>query len=219
MNRIYEEMFIVRPDATDEVIDPLVEIITKEVLSKEGTIDKVEKWGKRRLAYKLEKLDHGFYVLVQFSCPPSAVKEIERRLRVQDAVLKFITVRIDERLKVAEKRKKKADKRAARKPPPVLMPPSMPLVPGAAAPAVPAPGAPAPGAPTPAGPAPAAPAADAVSPEGVTAPVVESPVVAVPVVETPVVEAPVAVTPVTETPAPETAAPVVEPVVEPTPQQ
>lgn len=214
MNRIYEEMFIVRPDATDEVIDPLVEIITKEVLSKEGTIDKVEKWGKRRLAYKLEKLDHGYYVLVQFSCPPSAVKEIERRLRVQDAVLKFITVRIDERLKVAEKRKKKADKRAARKPPPVLMPPSMPLVPGAAAPAVPAPGAPAPGAPTPGGPAPggpalggpapAAPAADAVSPEVVTAPVVEVPVVQAPV---------------TDPPAPVAPAPVVEPVVEPTPQQ
>lgn len=219
MNRIYEEMFIVRPDATDEVIDPLVEIITKEVLSKEGTIDKVEKWGKRRLAYKLEKLDHGFYVLVQFSCPPSAVKEIERRLRVQDAVLKFITVRIDERLKVAEKRKKKADKRAARKPPPVLMPPSMPLVPGAAAPAVPAPGAPAPGAPTPGGPASggpalAAPTAGAVSPE-----VVPTPVVEVPVVEVAVVEAPVAVTPVTETPVTETPAPVVEPVVEPTPQQ
>lgn len=214
MNRIYEEMFIVRPDATDEVIDPLVEIITKEVLSKEGTIDKVEKWGKRRLAYKLEKLDHGFYVLVQFSCPPSAVKEIERRLRVQDAVLKFITVRIDERLKVAEKRKKKADKRAARKPPPVLMPPSMPLVPGAAAPAVPAPGAPAPGAPTPGGPALAAPTAGAVSPE-----VVPTPVVEVPVVEVAVVEAPVAVTPVTETPVTETPAPVVEPVVEPTPQQ
>ena len=214
MNRIYEEMFIVRPDATDEVIDPLVEIITKEVLSKEGTIDKVEKWGKRRLAYKLEKLDHGYYVLVQFSCPPSAVKEIERRLRVQDAVLKFITVRIDERLKVAEKRKKKADKRAARKPPPVLMPPSMPLVPGAAAPAAPAPGAPAPGAPTPGGPAPggpalggpapAAPAADAVSPEVVTAPVVEVPVVQAPV---------------TDPPAPVAPAPVVEPVVEPTPQQ
>ena len=214
MNRIYEEMFIVRPDATDEVIDPLLEIITKEVLSKEGTIDKVEKWGKRRLAYKLEKLDHGYFVLVQFSCPPSAVKEIERRLRVQDAVLKYITVRIDERLKVAEKRKKKADKRAARKPPPVLMPPSMPLVPGAAAPAVPAPGAPAPGAPTPGGPALAAPAADAVSPE-----VVPASVVGVPVVEVPVVEAPVAVTPVTETPVTETPAPVVEPVVEPTPQQ
>ena len=214
MNRIYEEMFIVRPDATDEVIDPLLEIITKEVLSKEGTIVKVEKWGKRRLAYKLEKLDHGYFVLVQFSCPPSAVKEIERRLRVQDTVLKYLTVRIDERLKVAEKRKKKADKRAARKPPPVLMPPSMPLVPGAAAPAVPAPGAPAPGAPTPGGPALAAPAADAVSPEVVTAPVVE-----VPVVEVPVVEAPVAVTPVTETPVTETPAPVVEPVVEPTPQQ
>jgi small subunit ribosomal protein S6 len=181
MNRIYEEMFIVRPDATDEVIDPLVEIITKEVLSKEGTVDKVEKWGKRRLAYKLEKLDHGFYVLVQFTCPASAVKEIERRLRVQDEVLKFMTVRIDERLKVAEKRKKKADKRAARKPPPAPMPAASPLIPGAAAPAPALPGAPAPGAPAPAAPVPA-----------VSAPA------------DPVADAP---------------APVVEPVVEPTPQQ
>ena len=191
MNRIYEEMFIVRPDATDEVIDPLVEIITKEVLSKEGTIDKVEKWGKRRLAYKLEKLDHGFYVLVQFSCPASAVREIERRLRVQDAVLKFITVRIDERLKVAEKRKKKADKRAARKPPPVSMPAPAPLVPGAMLPGAPAPGAPAmPAAPVPAGPEAAV----------VATPVVATPVVATPAVVTPVVETPVVVTPVVETP-------------------
>ncbi|MBY0508437.1 MAG: 30S ribosomal protein S6 [Bryobacteraceae bacterium] len=170
MNRIYEEMFIVRPDATDEVIDPLVEIITKEVLSKEGTVDKIEKWGKRRLAYKVEKLDHGFYVLVQFTCPASAVKEIERRLRVQDAVLKFMTVRIDERLKVADKRKKKADKRAARKPPPPVMPPAAPLVPGAVLPAAPAPAMPA--APLPA------------------APVAEAPVVETPVVEAPVVAAP-----------------------------
>lgn len=200
MNRIYEEMFIVRPDATDEVIDPLVEIITKEVLSKEGTIDKVEKWGKRRLAYKLEKLDHGFYVLVQFTCPAATVKEIERRLRVQDSVLKFITVRIDERMKVADKRKKKADKRAARKPPPVVMPPSAPLVPGAA-PAAPGAPVPAAAAPVPAGPTPGAP-----SP---AAPVAEAPVVATPVVETPAVETPVVATPAVDTPAP----------VDPTPQQ
>ena len=196
MNRIYEEMFIVRPDATDEVIDPLVEIITKEVVSKEGTIDKVEKWGKRRLAYKLEKLDHGFYVLVQFTCPAATVKEIERRLRVQDSVLKFMTVRIDERLKVADKRKKKADKRAARKPPPVVMPAAAPLVPGAVLPGAPAPGAPA----VPAAPMPAAPASEA---PVAAAPVVETPVVATPVVETPVVE-----TPASDAPAPE-----------PTPQQ
>ncbi len=160
MNRIYEEMFIVRPDATDEVIDPLVELISKEVTSKGGTVDKIEKMGKRRLAYKVEKLDHGFYVLVQFACPAATVKEIERRLRVQDAVLKFMTVRIDERLKVADKRKKKAEKRAARKPPPAPAPAAAPVVPGAA-PAAPAPGAPAPAAPAPAAPAPAAPEAAA----------------------------------------------------------
>ncbi len=202
MNRIYEEMFIVRPDATDEVIDPLVEIITKEVLSKEGTIDKVEKWGKRRLAYKLEKLDHGFYVLVQFSCPASAVREIERRLRVQDAVLKFITVRIDERLKVAEKRKKKADKRAARKPPPVLMPAAAPLVPGAMLPGAPAPGAPA----MPAAPVPAAPDGPVVTTPGVDTPVVAAPVVAALVVETPVVDTPVVETPVVTSPVEKPAA-------------
>jgi len=197
MNRIYEEMFIVRPDATDEVIDPLVEIITKEVLSKEGTIDKVEKWGKRRLAYKLEKLDHGYYVLVQFTCPAASVKEIERRLRVQDAVLKFITVRIDERLKVAEKRKKKADKRAARKPPPAPMPSAAPLLPGVVLPGAALPGAPAPGAPA------MAAAPSAALPD---APVVETPVVATPVVETPVVETPVVETPAVKTPVVETPA-------------
>jgi small subunit ribosomal protein S6 len=171
MNRIYEEMFIVRPDATDEVIDPLVEIITKEVTAKQGTIDKVEKWGKRRLAYKLEKLDHGFYVLVQFTCPPASVKEIERRLRVQDSVLKFITVRIDERLKVADKRKKKADKRAARKPPPAPM--AAPLIPGAVLPGAPAPAAPAmPASPAPAVPAPSVPGPNAPEAE-VTAPVTD----------------------------------------------
>jgi len=78
-------------------------------------VDKVEKWGKRKLAYKVDRYREGAYVLFQFSAGPETVKEFERRLRVSDLVIKFLTVRIDETLKRLEKRKKERDKRAHRK--------------------------------------------------------------------------------------------------------
>ena len=78
-------------------------------------MDKVDKWGKRRLAYRVDKYREGAYVLFQFSAAPETVKEFERRLRVSDLVIKFLTVRIDETLKRLEKRKKDRDKRAHRK--------------------------------------------------------------------------------------------------------
>ena len=83
-----------------------------------ATVDKVEKWGKRRLAYRVDKYREGSYVLFQFTAGPEIVKEFERRLRVSDIVLKFLTVRIDETLKRLEKRKKERDKRrrAAQRP-------------------------------------------------------------------------------------------------------
>src|SRR4029079_2415400 len=80
-----------------------------------GTVDKVDKWGKRRLAYKVDKYREGAYVLFQFSSGPETVKEFERLLRVSDLVIKFITVRIDETLKRLDKRKKEREKRAHRK--------------------------------------------------------------------------------------------------------
>jgi len=64
------------------------------------------------------KRDEGFYVLLQFTCAPDVIKEIERRFRVTDLVLKFLSVRIDEKLKKIEKRKKQRDKRAKRRPAP-----------------------------------------------------------------------------------------------------
>ena len=80
-----------------------------------GTVDKVDKWGKRRLAYRVDKYREGSYVLFQFTGGPETVKEFERRLRVSDLVLKFLTVRIDETLKRLDKRKKERDKRAAKR--------------------------------------------------------------------------------------------------------
>jgi len=113
--RIYEELFIVRPDASEEEIDPFIEQL-KQVIGRGGAVDKLDKWGIRKLAYRIAKREEGYYVLLQFSSPPEVVKEVERRLRVSDLVLKFLTVRIDEKLKRLEKRKKQREKRARRKP-------------------------------------------------------------------------------------------------------
>ena len=113
--RIYEALFIIKPDVLDEEVDQRLEALKSHLTGLGATIDKMEKWGKRRLAYKVDKYREGSYVLIQFTAGPEAVKEFERRLRVSDVVLKFLTVRIDETLKRLEKRKKVRDKRAARR--------------------------------------------------------------------------------------------------------
>lgn len=154
--RIYEELFIVRPDVTEEEIDAYIEQVKQVITSAGGTIDKVDKWGVRRLAYRVNKRSEGFYTLIQFSAEAATVKEVERRMRVTDLVMKWITVRIDEKLKKLEKRTKQREKRAKRRP--VVERPAptaaMPAAPAAAA----TPGAPMPGAPAPVDAAAAAPA-------------------------------------------------------------
>src|ERR1700693_788260 len=135
--RVYEELFILKPDTVEEEVDGFVEQIQHVITNGKGTVDKTDKWGVRKLAYRVQKYSEGLYVLIQFSSTPDLVKEVDRRLRVSDAVIKFITVRIDEKQKKIDKRKKARDKRAARRPAPVPM--AAPAVPAApAAPALPA---------------------------------------------------------------------------------
>jgi small subunit ribosomal protein S6 len=155
--RVYEELFIVKPDAPEEEVDAYIGQLKELITNGKGTVEKADKWGTRKLAYRVSKYNEGVYVLFQFSSSPELVKEIERRMRVTDMVIKFITVRIDEKTKKIEKRKKQRDKRAARRPPPPLMAspmqpagssspagPSLPASPAMpAAPAVPVPAAPA----------------------------------------------------------------------------
>jgi len=175
--RVYEELFIVKPDAPEEEVDAYVGQVKDLIVNGKGAIDKVDKWGLRKLAYKLGKYNEGIYVLVQFSSSPELVKEVERRMRVTDLVIKFITVRIDEKLKKIEKRKKHRDKRAARRPAPPPSAPALPIEPAAAAPGLPgthaAPSHPAPALPGASHPAPAAPAPAAHEPKAET-PVLET---------------------------------------------
>ena len=139
--RIYELVFIIKPDLPQEEVDQLVETVESSLTEAGATIDKVDKWGKKRLAYRVQKFKDGYFVLIQYSLASTGddiPHEIERRLRVAEPVIKYMTIRIDEDIKRLEKLKAKRAKRAAKNPPSDRnSAPSRPSTPGRA------PGAPA----------------------------------------------------------------------------
>ena len=96
MSRLYEVMFIVRPDVADEEVDKLVTGFSTTVTSGDGVVKSVEKMGRRKLAYMVRKFNDGNYVLLTIEADGAGVLELERRLRVTEQVIKFITVRMDE---------------------------------------------------------------------------------------------------------------------------
>lgn len=96
MQRTYEVMFIVRPDVVDEELDKLISTIETNITNAGGTVTNSERMGKRRLAYMVGKFAEGMYVLLTVEGGGALIKEIERRLRVTEPVIKFITVRTDE---------------------------------------------------------------------------------------------------------------------------
>src|ERR1700757_963978 len=108
MNRTYELMFIVRPDMVDEDLNKLISTLGSSVTSAGGTV-KSEIWGKRRLAYTVRKFNDGIFVVLTIEGNGTMVHELERRLRVTEPVIKFITVRTDEELKRLDKIKKIRD--------------------------------------------------------------------------------------------------------------
>jgi small subunit ribosomal protein S6 len=139
MNRTYEIMFIVRPDVEEADLDKLIEGFSSNITSGGGEIKSVEKMGRRRLAYTVRKFNDGFYVLLNVAAPGSLVGEIERRLRVSEPVIKFITVRMDEEEKRLAKVKALRDSKVKRSAQPIPPQPAPVLAVSAAAePEVPA---------------------------------------------------------------------------------
>ena len=96
MSRNYEVMFIVRPDVEDAEIDKIIETFSGYITTGGGSVKSVEKMGRRRLAYTVRKFNDGIYILLIVEAPAALIAEIERRLRVSEQVIKFITVRTDE---------------------------------------------------------------------------------------------------------------------------
>jgi len=96
MSRVYEVMFIVRPDVVEEEVDKLIAGFSTTVTNGGGVVKTVEKMGRRKLAYTVRKFNDGNYVLLTVEANGVVILELERRLRVTEPVIKFITVRIDE---------------------------------------------------------------------------------------------------------------------------
>src|SRR5438067_13845735 len=121
MNRTYELMFIVRPDMTEEDQDKLVSKLETAVTSSGGKVKTFEKMGKRRLAYTVRRFHDGLFMLLTFEGSGGLVHELERRLRLSEPVIKFLSGRIDEEQKRLDKIKAIRDSK--RKAPPATATP------------------------------------------------------------------------------------------------
>ena len=92
----YEVMFIINPTLEDEKKDATVETV-KEIIAADGVVGKVDVWGMRKLAYPIQKLEEGYYVVVDFEGNPTLPKELDRRLRILDSVMRHIIVNQEEK--------------------------------------------------------------------------------------------------------------------------
>jgi small subunit ribosomal protein S6 len=114
--RIYEVVFIVDPDTPDEDLTRLTENLSNIVTDKGGTITKNEVMGRRQLAYKVGRKNEGIYVLFEIEGTGGEIAELERRMRVSDQVMRYLTVRVDEDRQRAEKLKSRRARKASKRP-------------------------------------------------------------------------------------------------------
>ena len=113
--RVYEVMYIGTPDAADEDITRLNEAIQQVVEKEGGTVVRTEAMGRRKLAYPIQKKTEGHYTLFEIEGSGQEIAELERRMRVNDAIMRFITVRVDEDRKTAAKLTAKRENRQNRR--------------------------------------------------------------------------------------------------------
>ena len=114
-SRQYELVYIVSPDATDQEVADLHTQIEQIVQRYNGTFDKTENWGRRKLAYEIGKHREGTYVVETITGSGELMKEIDRRLRVIDSVIRHLVVRVDEELRVAERTRSERQANSARR--------------------------------------------------------------------------------------------------------
>jgi len=115
--RLYDLIFIARPATPEDEIKKIEQTVEHACAEKGGKIEKTEHWGTRKLAYRVSKHREGIYVYYQIrTAHGELIAELERRLKVQDLVIKYLTIRLDEDIKRQKKLVAIRDKRAARRP-------------------------------------------------------------------------------------------------------
>ncbi len=103
MNRKYELVYVVSPDATEEQVADLQKQVESIVSRMEGQVEQVDNWGRRRLAYEIGRHKEGTYVLLVINGSGELMKEIDRRLKVFDIVIRHLVVRVDENQAIIER--------------------------------------------------------------------------------------------------------------------
>lgn len=115
--RLYDLIFICRPATPEEEIAKIIATLEHACAEKGGKVEKLEKWGTRKLAYRVARHREGYYVYLMIkSTQGDLIRELERRLAVSDAVIKYLTVRLDEDLKRQQKLAHRRERKAARRP-------------------------------------------------------------------------------------------------------
>lgn len=114
--RQYEVVFIVDPGADDDEVNRLTENHKQIVTDQGGVITKSESWGKRQLAYEILHKTEGTFVLMEIEGSGKEIAELERRMRVNDRIIRYLTVRVDEDRRRAEKFKERRTRKAAKRP-------------------------------------------------------------------------------------------------------
>jgi small subunit ribosomal protein S6 len=138
--RLYDLIFICMPATPEEEITKMIGTLEQTASEHGGKVEKVEKWGTRKMAYRVAKQREGFYVYLALrSTQGELIKELERRLKVSDAVIKYMTVRLDEEIKRQQKLVGHRERRARKRPrkAPATTPATPPATPPAAPPAEP----------------------------------------------------------------------------------
>jgi small subunit ribosomal protein S6 len=114
-NRTYEVMYIIDPETDGERVEKLNDAVGKLIEKEGGEIVRMDDIGIRELAYPIEKKQEGHYVLFEIKGSGQEIAELERRMRVNDMIMRYITVRVDEERKTAEKLRSKREARAAKR--------------------------------------------------------------------------------------------------------
>lgn len=94
--RHYELVYIINPNLEAESLKEVVDKFSDIVNKSKGSVVEVNEWGKRKLAYEVKKFDKGYYVLLDFCGQPGVLKELERNLKLDDRVLKYLNIKLDD---------------------------------------------------------------------------------------------------------------------------
>jgi small subunit ribosomal protein S6 len=115
--RLYDLIFICLPTTPEEEVAKIIATLEQVIADRGGKVEKIDKWGIRKMAYRVAKQREGYYVVMSLrGAQPDLIKELERRLKVSDAVIKYMTVRLDEEIKRQQKLVGKRERRARQRP-------------------------------------------------------------------------------------------------------